>query len=163
MLALSQAGLAEYLGIPRSNIAMAENNMRSLPADILLKIVDLQNNIKHNRADRLETLTAQVDNNFGINPEDGIYTMREDEIECNLKILRARVRLKKMSEQYNELQAVITVLEKVLEDHKEKHQYDFWKLQYYRMELKLDSCSLLRQDRLRMKIKVLEAQADYYK
>ena len=161
MLRLSQSELAEYLSIPRSTLSMAEMGQRLLTAASLLKIADLQLKLNPNRERRMELL-SQAETKPKNQPPAASMAARQS--RCNYKLFMLQGRLKTMSDQYDQLTLTLETLEAVLaEKPTGADDYVFWKWQQQRAMDKQERCGLLRQDHLRLQIKMLETEAEYYK
>ncbi|HMI80025.1 MAG TPA: hypothetical protein VK484_14595, partial [Ferruginibacter sp.] len=150
-----------------SKLSMAEIGRRMLPAAILLKIADLQVSLNKNdnsRSRRMELLTGNEPQHKPLMPDILPGAMLAKEHQCNYKLHTLKGKLNAMSEQYDHLRKCLKGIETVLADRtKNSNDYPFWKWQQDRVLTRLMSCSLLRQDELRLKIKILEAESLYYK
>ena len=164
MLGLSQSELAEHLAIPRSTLSMAETNQRMLPAAVLLKIADLQLKMNNNRGKRMELLTREELPVKRMPDDLSFESMRANEQLCNYKLHVMKVKLNNMSNQYDHLRQSRAAIENVLNEKAETApDHIFWKWQHEKVLAKLNNCSLYKQDRLRLQIKMLETEALYYK
>jgi transcriptional regulator with XRE-family HTH domain len=161
MLGISQSELAEYLSIPRSTLAMAETSQRLLPASSLCKIADLQVKINVNRGRRIDVLSKAE---IKLSDELPAVLMTNRQNRCHLKLAVLQGKLKAMSNQYDQLTLGLEAVQNVLaEKPADAEDYVFWKWQQQRGLTKLEEYSLLRQDQLRLKIKMLETEAQHYK
>jgi len=154
MLGLSQSELAQHLGISRSQLSMAEINRRMLPVEILLKIAELQVGFNSSTDKNTEPLTnvARFEDKEFL---DGSLAAKEYQYRYKLDELNDK--LNAMIKQHEHLFKCLQCIENVLANKTEDSEsYDFLVLQRQKLRVKISSCNPVKQDELRLKIKILE-------
>lgn len=154
-LGFSQQELADYLGVSRSRISMAEGRRRELPTAALLKIGALEKIIQNNLPYKGTHLQKQFDKDAGI--------MRRFAQQCSHEAEAAKRILHRMQQEYQRcLQALAAIeqLQNLLPQEKinKKDRICLELLQLKTLK-KLSVCTPAMQMKLTLTIQALEMQA----
>lgn len=154
-LGFSQQELADYLGVSRSRISMAEGRRRELPTAALLKIGALEKIIQNNLPCKGTHLQKQFDKDAGV--------MRRFAQQCSHEAEAAKKILRRMQQDYGRcLQALAAIeqLQNMLPQEKtNKKDQLCLELQQLKTLKKLSACAPARQMKLTLTIQALQLQA----
>ncbi len=157
-LGLSQQQLADYLGISRALLSLVEANQRSLPTNASIKETQLIQAIQHDAQEPLLQLvqfTTQQNESF-----QKILLQRKAEVVYELAL--AKRKLKKLELQYQQAVKALHTANYLLSNlpigAKNKLDKLWLELLLEESMQKLEACGEVAQQKLQLKIKLLEKE-----
>lgn len=155
-LGLTQEAFAKELGISRSMLSKAENRIRSLPTNALLKLAGLE--IKYAEISNRQSNDTNEEGGAGLTP----VTISESEmatVNAESKIEKWEKELEKMADSYEKLKKTLQEVDNVIAHNSflERFLPGSIESQRYKLIKKIHKCDPTTQQLLRKKIELLKS------
>lgn len=152
---LTQQQLADYLGVSRSRLALAETGRRDLPVSALIRLAGLEKSLHNNISYKQQHLHVQAGKDLA--------AMRRHAKACQHKARAAKMKLDELQQNYQHCVMALMAVDQLLNNllpAKENRKDQLWlELLLAQTLKKLNRCGPAAQVKIKLTMQALEMQA----